>query len=130
MKTKIYDSRTKEPIVGTLPNDGLTTLRGDVMIVTEEGKVFHISPPDAEAAGCDCFMKAEKFRLTVSSSHIAENTSEFAAKNMRSAKRRVSEVIPMSGRWYEVAERDISKRDISWGYRGEHGWRAAIERIA
>ena len=63
METKIYDSRTKEPIVGTLPVDGLRTLRGDVMIVTEEGKVFHISPPDAEAAGCDCFMKAEKIRV-------------------------------------------------------------------
>ena len=60
MKTKIYDSRTKEIVVGTLPDDGLLTLRGDVMIVTEEGGVFHISMPDAEAERCDCFMKAEK----------------------------------------------------------------------
>ena len=60
MKTKIYDSRTKEPIVGTLPVDGLRTLRGDVMIVTEGGRVFHISPSDAEAAGCDCFMRTTR----------------------------------------------------------------------
>ena len=70
------------------------------------------------------------FRLTVSSSYIAENTSEFVALSMRAAKKQVSEVIPMSGRWYYTTGMDVAKRDVSWDYRGEHGWKAEIKRIA
>ena len=66
------------------------------------------------------------FRLTVCSSYVTENCSEFSAKNLRGAKRQVSKIIPMSGRWYFVNGTDVATREISWGYRGEHGWEAKL----
>ena len=41
---RMIDTRTGEVVIGLLPTEGISTLRGDVIVITEEGKVVRIDP--------------------------------------------------------------------------------------